>query len=187
MIRLEHAAESHRRLMLDWRNQPEVSRWMYTDHLISEGEHDAWFDRMLENPAHHYWIVSWHSEPVGVVHLIGEPPGHRAEWGIYIASPTAKGTGAAAGAAFLSLDCAFRDIGVGRVTCEALAGNTRALALYERVGFRREGHLRGHVARGSEVLDVVCLGGLASDWTTLRPGLLGSLTDRGVLSTGVDS
>lgn len=185
MISLEPISESHRRLMLDWRNLPEISRWMYTDHRITSAEHDAWFERVLASPTHHYWAVSWRSEPVGVVHLICEPGGHRTEWGIYVAAPEARGTGAAVGAAFLSLDYAFRHIGVDRVTCEALSDNARALAVYQRIGFRREGYLRAHVARGNEVLDVVCLGLLAKEWETMRPGLLGSLVNRGVLPAEV--
>ena len=187
MMQLERVGEAHRLLMLDWRNRPEIARWMYTDHQITAAEHDAWFDRIVASSAHVYWVISWQTEPVGVVHLIGEPHGHRAEWGIYVAADKARGTGAAAGAAFLSLDHAFRRIGVGRVTCEALAGNTRALALYQRVGFRREGYLRAHVVRRSEVFDVVTMAMLSDEWTTLRPGLLASLVGRGVLSPEVQS
>ncbi|HMR94756.1 MAG TPA: UDP-4-amino-4,6-dideoxy-N-acetyl-beta-L-altrosamine N-acetyltransferase [Microthrixaceae bacterium] len=187
MIHLEPVAEPDRGLILDWRNQPDVARWMYTNHSISAAEHDAWFDGMVASPLHHYWILSWRSEPAGVVHLIRDPQEYRAEWGIYVASNRVRGTGAASGAAFLSLERAFGDLGVGRVTCEALSDNSRALALYERVGFRREGYLRGHVTRGTEVRDVVCLGLMEAEWATLRVGLRAGLVDRGVLSPEVGS
>ena len=29
--------------MLAWRNSPEVSAYMYTDHLIAPEEHERWF------------------------------------------------------------------------------------------------------------------------------------------------
>lgn len=187
MIHLEPVAEPHRDLILGWRNQPDVARWMYTNHRISAVEHDAWFDRMVASPMHHYWILSWRSEPAGVVHLIRDPQEYRAEWGIYVASDKLRGSGAAMGAAYLSLERAFGDLGAGRVTCEALSDNSRALGLYERVGFRREGYLRCHVSRGTEVLDVVCLGLMAAEWATLRPGLHAGLVDRGVLPPEVGS
>lgn len=182
MISLVPVTDQHRDQMLVWRNEPDVARWMYTDHRITSDEHAAWFDRILASPDHRYWIVTWESTPAGVVYLIGRPDGHRAEWGIYLVG--ARGTGAAAGAAFLSLDHGFGELGVRRVTCEALAGNERALSLYERLGFRREGYLRAHVARRDGALDVVCLGLLAEEWSILRPGLHARLVNRGVLPAG---
>ncbi len=48
--------------------------------------------------------------------------------------------------------------GMTRIEIEAFANNPRAVALYERMGFEREGVRRGAVTVGGEYVDVICLG-----------------------------
>lgn len=188
MLRIRSLAAEDRDRVLEWRNQPDVRRWMYTDREITEPEHREWFGGVLGDPTRRYWVLEWESAPVGVVNLadISVDQG-RCEWGIYVAEAAARGTGAALGASFLSLDAAFHELQLDRVSCEAIAGNERAIALYERVGFRREGLRRSHVARGGgDRADVVVFGLLRSEWEVLRPGLLAGLSDRRILDAEVN-
>ena len=185
MLTLRPAAETDRDTIRRWRNQPDVARWMYTDHEIGEDEHAAWFARHLASPGERSWIIELDGRGVGAVNLTDIEPAGGAEWGIYVAEPTARGTGAAHGAAFLSLEQAFGPLGLMRVTCEAIADNDRAIRLYERVGFRRKGHRRAHVWRGDVLLDVVELGLLAAEWAVLRSGQRDRLVSRGVLGEDV--
>jgi len=48
--------------------------------------------------------------------------------------------------------------GMTRIEIEAFANNPRAIALYERLGFEREGVRRGAVLVDGEYVDVICLG-----------------------------
>jgi len=185
VLSLRPTAASDRDTIRRWRNQPDVARWMYTDHEISEDEHAVWFARHLASPHDRSWVIEWDGRGVGVVNLTAIEPAGAAEWGIYVADPSARGTGAAHGAAFLSLEQAFGALGLVRVRCEAIAENDRAIRLYERVGFRREAFRPGHVRRGDELLDVVQLGLLATDWSVLRSGQRYRLVSRGVLGEDV--
>ena len=36
--------------LLVWRNQPEIARWMYSDHPIAPEEHARWFEGALADP-----------------------------------------------------------------------------------------------------------------------------------------
>lgn len=185
MLRLRGVEAADGEQVLRWRNQDDVRRWMYTDHLISQEEHEQWFASMRQDPTKQYWIIELEDLPVGVIHLSDISRQHRrCEWGMYLGSDAARGTGAAESAAFLSLDAAFGEIGMQRVTCEVLVGNERAIRLYERVGFRREGLLRSMIARGSERYDVIVMGVLQSEWAILRPGLVGRMRNRGFIGEG---
>jgi UDP-4-amino-4,6-dideoxy-N-acetyl-beta-L-altrosamine N-acetyltransferase len=186
VLSLQPTTDADRDAVRAWRNQPDVARWMYTDHEITEAEHAAWFARHLASPTDRSWVIRWQGRGVGLVNLSGiDTANGRAEWGIYLADAAARGTGAADGATFLSLDHAFGPLHLQRVTCEAIADNHRAIRLYERMGFRREGHRRAHVVRGDERLDVVDLGLLADEWGRLRPGHHDRLVSRGVLGEDV--
>lgn len=48
--------------------------------------------------------------------------------------------------------------GITRIEIEAFANNPRAAALYERLGFEREGIRRGAVVVDGEYVDIICLG-----------------------------
>lgn len=188
MLTIRPLAAEDRERVFEWRNRPDVREWMYTDREITEPEHHEWFASVLRDPTRRYWAFEWESAPVGVVHLADISVDQaRCEWGIYVAEAAGRGTGTALGAAFLSLDAAFSELRLARVSCEALSTNERAIALYERVGFRREGLRRSHVRRGSgERADVVVFGLLRPEWEVLRPGLLARLSDRRILNAEVN-
>ena len=59
---------------------------------------------------------------------------------------------------------AFRELGLGRLTAWANTRNGRSQVALERVGFRREGVLRGWHRHGDDVHDVVVFGMLRGDW-----------------------
>jgi [ribosomal protein S5]-alanine N-acetyltransferase len=59
---------------------------------------------------------------------------------------------------------AFRQLGLDRVTAWANTRNGRSQVALERVGFRREGVLRGWHRHGDEVHDVVVFGMLRAEW-----------------------
>ena len=42
-VQMRPLADGDRDRLLAWRNQPEVARWMYSDHVISPDEHARWF------------------------------------------------------------------------------------------------------------------------------------------------
>jgi len=44
-------------LILKWRNSPDVAPYMYTDHQISEPEHNQWFDSIRSDLRREYWII----------------------------------------------------------------------------------------------------------------------------------
>jgi len=183
VLALRDTTENDRDLIRRWRNQSDVAEWMYTDHEIGAAEHAAWLTRHLASATDRSWIIEWDGTPVGSVNLAAiDAEQRRCEWGIYLAESRARGTGAADGAAFVSLDQAFGPLALDRVDCAAMAGNERAIGVYERMGFRREGLRRAYVRKGGQRLDVVELGLLASEWAALRAGHLDRLVVRGVLS-----
>ena len=59
---------------------------------------------------------------------------------------------------------AFRELGLDRVTAWANTRNGRSQVALERVGFRREGVLRGWHRHGDARHDVVVFGMLRADW-----------------------
>lgn len=57
----------------EWRNDPSVSKWMYTNHQIGEEEHNSWFDAMLADASKVYWKIVADGVAVGSVFLQAFP------------------------------------------------------------------------------------------------------------------
>jgi RimJ/RimL family protein N-acetyltransferase len=80
--------------------------------------------------------------------------GDRANWG--------KGYGREA--MTLALDYAFRELNLHRVQLTVFAYNERAIALYEKLGFQREGVYREFLHRDGKRYDMYLYGLLRAEW-----------------------
>ena len=91
---------------------------------------------------------------------IGIAIGDRANWG--------RGYGTEA--AGLALAFAFDELNLHRVQATAFTYNERSIALFEKLGFRREGAFREFLHRDGERFDMLLYGLLAREWRARGPG-----------------
>jgi len=169
----------------EWRNDPAVSKWMYTNHEIGEEEHHVWFDAMLGDASKVYWKIVADGVAVGSVFLTGVSiQGKSCEWGMYLADVNARGKGIAQAACALSFRHAFNKLALDAVKCEAIAQNENAIGLYESVGYVRTGLQTDTVKRGNEMLSVVTLELTRDSWTMSESNVLQKLSEKGVSING---
>jgi UDP-4-amino-4,6-dideoxy-N-acetyl-beta-L-altrosamine N-acetyltransferase len=153
---------------------------MYTDHLISPDEHARWFAAAMAAADRRYWIIELDGEPVGLANLAGiDAARRRCEWAYYLAEPQTRGRGVGAVVEFMVIDHVFKDLGLHKLWCEVLIDNEAVWKLHESFGFVREALYRDHVWKAGRFQDVVGLGLLESDWTTVRPACATRLADKG--------
>jgi UDP-4-amino-4,6-dideoxy-N-acetyl-beta-L-altrosamine N-acetyltransferase len=163
---------SLRRLRLDdivrvreWRNLPDVARYMYTDHVISEAEHARWFGDALDRPDRRYWIIELDGNPVGLANVVDISERHRrASWAFYLADPRVRGRGVGSYAERFVLRHAFDDLELNKLRCEVLGSNDAVVAMHQRFGFNVDGVLREHIWKDDHFEDVVCMSMTASEY-----------------------
>lgn len=173
----EHDRDRLRR----WRNLPDVSRFMFTDHVIGEAEHARWFTAMLVDPSVRYWVIERDGEPVGLASLTSIDLTHRrCAWGFYLAAPEARGHGLGSVAGHFLIRQAFERLDLRKVCSEVLDFNARALAMYAALGFQEEGRLREHIVKGDRVCDVVVQSLLRREWEARRADIERDLRARGL-------
>lgn len=83
--------------------------------------------------------------------------------------PAARGRGLGTEATRLAVGHAFGTVGLHRVELEVYAFNPRAQAVYEKVGFVREGVRRDALRWDGEWVDAVTMAMLAPDWLDRVP------------------
>ena len=185
IVELVRVSLADRASLREWRNDPAVSMWMYTNHEIGEEEHNAWFDAMLADASKVYWKIVADGVAVGSVFLTGvSSQGSSCEWGMYLADMNARGKGVAQAACALSFRYAFNELVVDVVKCEAVAQNENAIGLYESVGYMRTGLQTDAVKRGDEMLSVVTLELTRESWNMSESRVLQKLSEKGVSING---
>ena len=148
------------------RSEPEVQAQLFSKRPPTLDEHLRWLAGVqARDDRHEFMIVERTSGrsvgTIGLSHI--ERTHRRAEYGILIGEPGARGKGLAAEASRLLLDYAFRVLGLVRVYLHVFHDNEAAIRLYERVGFAREGLLRRHVSKRGRSRDVVVMAAVRDD------------------------
>ncbi|MFK4728074.1 GNAT family N-acetyltransferase [Agromyces mediolanus] len=136
--------------VLEWRNDPEVTRWLLKTTVEPEAFRTSWLDGVAD-PADHSGIAMLGDEVVGTASLwlsdgmgqshVPDGPWRSAEAGIgYLVAPGYAGRGYATELGRAMLALAFDELGVHRVTAGCYAENVGSWRVMEKLGMRREQH-----------------------------------------------
>lgn len=178
--RLRDVELSDKDRLRDWRNQPNVARWMYSDHEIGPEEHARWFVSATADPGRRYWIIEAGGRPVGLINLYDiELECRQAGFAYYLAEEPARGGGLASWAGLQVLDFAFGELGLMRVWAEALVENAASIGYLAALGFREAEVMRAHVQKAGLSGDVVRMVLHVEDWASARQACRERLTERG--------
>jgi RimJ/RimL family protein N-acetyltransferase len=137
-----------------------------TDHLvrapdemrISEDDERVFLEERRSSPTDLFLVAEVDHTIVGIASLIGTDLrrlSHAAVLGISVARSY---WGGGLGRALITALLHWADArGLVRVSLDVLETNTRAIHLYERLGFREEGRLRAHRLHDGRLLDTVVM------------------------------
>lgn len=142
----------------------ELMHWWSSAPHTSIEETRAYFAPRVDRDGWRCWAIT----PAGQDRAIGwVAAGEKRQGGVteigYILSRDHWGKGIAAEAVSAVIDRLFAE-GQRRVFADTDPENTASLALLERLGFRREGYLRGEWETHIGVRDSVILGLLKDEW-----------------------
>lgn len=130
--------------MLEYRNLPEVTRWLLRTEVEPDAFRAAW-RRAADDPHDHSRAAVLDDVVIGTVSLSvtdgmgqpGMPTGTEAEIG-YTFDPAHGGRGYASEAVAAMVDHAFDVLGVRRITAGCFADNGASVRILEKLGMRRE-------------------------------------------------
>lgn len=102
---------------------------------------------------------------IGLIEIEGIYWSQRTGWlGIAIGEESMRGQGYGIEAMCLILDFGFRELNLHRIQLSVFAYNLPAIALYDKVGFTREGAHRAYLHRDGERHDMIVFGILRHEW-----------------------
>lgn len=154
--------------ILQWRNSEKVRGNMYSDHIISQQEHDEWFNRALVETSAVYLIFLYKEKPIGFGSFrnMNHIHGHCAA-AFYIGEDDVP-RGAGAVMEFILLDYACFTLKIRKICLEVLTFNTGVIRLHEKFGFTQEGKFIAHYLKNGKYEDIVCLAKFGATWADER-------------------
>lgn len=158
---LREMTEEDLDLILEWRNHPDVNRYLFTRHEISPEEHAAWFRKNANDPHSHLLVFISGDEPRGVATLSQINKSGVADWGFYTSPTAPRGTGTQLG--HLVIEHAFSHLELHKLCGQVMASNEASIRFHLKMGFREEGILRDQFFDGKTYHPVICFGLLETD------------------------
>ena len=155
-------------MVLMIRNEANVRKWMYTDHVIAESEHLDWIRRLRTDERQLVFAVLGSDRvPLGVVSVNAIDRLHRkADWAYYLAESARGGLGSALEYAIINY--VFDSMGLDKLNCEVLEGNDAVVKMHTKFLFREEGFRRSNIIKNGVRIGVHFLGLTREDWVAGR-------------------
>jgi len=152
-----------------WRNDQEVmeSTSPFLDAYTMEETRDFVQHVILGSASSKSYLLllKESGKPIGIMSLIHiDPKNRNAECILDIGDKDCWGQGYGAEAMRLLLDYAFLEMNLHRLGLRVFSFNQRAIRLYEKVGFTREGSARQSMFRGGSWHDIIYMGILQSEY-----------------------
>ncbi|GAP15097.1 acetyltransferase [Longilinea arvoryzae] len=159
-VQLRPLEKSDLPLIVRWNNDPEVRGLTGEVFPSSLDNTQAWYDRIKDDPSRVWFIIEERETgtPIGEAGLLRIFPAWRTtDLTIIIGNKTCQGKGYGTEAITLLMDYAFGALALHRISIGVVGFNERALAFYEKVGFRREGIQRDGYFYNHQFSDFIML------------------------------
>jgi diamine N-acetyltransferase len=160
---------------VEWLNDPEVTAGLMLNLPMSNQDETRWFENLANRApeeralavelktAEGVWI---HIGSVGFDHI--EWTNSMAEFGIFIGEKLLWNQGCGTEATHLMLKHGFETLNLNRIFLHVYENNPRAIRVYEKAGFVKEGLLRQARYRNGRYINVLLMSVLRAEWNSIQ-------------------
>lgn len=151
-------AEEDAQLIVEWRNDPAIRKWLFSTDKLTVESHLEWFRRPKPDRLDFVICLRESRRPIGTVSFTNiDFQNARAEVGILLGDRTQWGKGLATETYRLWLPFGFEHLDLQYIYGRTLSTNHRNVRKNLRLGFRVEEVLHDEYRRGDELRDVVIM------------------------------
>ena len=169
-VRLRNIREEDLEKIRNWRMQPSVTKYMFTDPQITPADQQAWFQKICASEACKYWIITADGVDIGLLGIIDiDPANRRCSWIWYIGEESFRGKGVAKRIQLNLYDYVFCTLKMNRLYSNILTFNTHEIEnVHVKCGYQLEGVMKDHVYKNGEYYDVTVMGITADHWAEIK-------------------
>lgn len=137
-VTLESLTSETAELIRNWRNDPEINKFMDYKNTISFDEQKRWFEKIKKENSN-YFLVRKGERPIGMIHIEKiDLENHSAHVGLFIGDSTYHGTGVALSASLSLLEYAFGLLNLHSVLAKVKNDNAQAIQYNQFLGFEKQ-------------------------------------------------
>ena len=155
--------------IMHWRMKPEVTKYMYTDPVLTLEIQEKWFDSIKNDTSVKYWMIKIDGVKIGVINLRDiDYINRRCTWGYYIGDNSFRGRGIASTLECNIYDYVFNILNLNKFWCEVFSFNEKVISIHERCGSIIEGTLKQHIYKNGEFFDIVMMAITKDRWEEIK-------------------
>lgn len=156
-IILREIEEKDLDLIIKWRNDPKILRWFFSYLPLNKVKQRKWYEKYLNDDTQQTFIIELKEEiPIGTVGLTGiDYKNQRAELTIVIGEKEYGGKGLGKEALDVLVKFAFNEMNLRKIKALVFSDNERAINLYEKYGFIKEGVLKEEIFKDGEFRNII--------------------------------
>jgi UDP-4-amino-4,6-dideoxy-N-acetyl-beta-L-altrosamine N-acetyltransferase len=163
MIKFIRLEEKHLKLVMTWRANPEVAKYLFTNINQNIDEQYRWFNKINIDDTYRCWIIDYNGIPIGFLNLAAiDRVNLRCNAGYYIGELEYRSLGA------LILpylyNYVFKVMCFKKIYGEVIAENSTILKIHEIHGYRQVGIYKEHVLKNGIFHDTILIELLAESW-----------------------
>ena len=167
MRAFENCTLQQKMALRDIRNQANIRKFLYTDHLIGEAEHKAWLDYVAKDRSRIIFVPLVEGEVAGLVAVTQfDTAQNTAYWTYYLGGKFRGGLGSVVEYCFLNY--VFNTLKIEKLNAEVIEGNEAVIEKHIRFGFQKEGFLRSSIIKQGQRIGVHLVGITREDWAVDR-------------------
>lgn len=168
-IQLIKLREDDLEQVMEWRMMPEVTKYMYTDPILTMESQRLWYERINKSNKDKYWIIQVDNVKIGLISLNDiDYENKKCSWGYYIGNPDYKGRGIARHLELNIYEYIFEKLKLNKLRSEVLRDNELVIKIHESYGSNVEGVLKEEVMKNNTFCDVVFMGITKSKWNQIQ-------------------
>ena len=168
-VKLAKLREEDLEMVAKWRMLPEITKFMYTDPIITPESQRKWFKLIKNDDSVRYWVTLADNIKVGLISLTDiDYINKRCYIGHYIADINFKGKGLSKTLEYNIYEYIFYNLKLNKLCFEILSFNKIPIKLHKKFGSEVEGVLKQHIYKNGTFYDVVCMGITKDKWNNIR-------------------
>ena len=155
-------------LIMGWRMDPGITKWMNTDPALTLQDQKKWLERIQLDDLSQYWMICVDGQPAGVLSLFDiDKSSLSAEWGYYIGAAKLRSMNLAISIELSLYDYCFNNLGLKTVLNKVLADNEGVIKLHQICGNKITAVNKEAVIKNNIAHDQVCMEIGKADWESL--------------------
>lgn len=168
-LKLKKIKHDNLEKIMNWRMDPQVTKYMYTDPKLTLKNQFEWYERIQNSPKEKYWMIVIDDTPIGVLSLTDiDVKNRRCSWAYYIGDTSFRGRGIAKTLECNIYDYVFETLKLNKLCCEVFTFNDKVISLHEKFGSEVEGTLKQHIYKNGEFYDIVRMGITENKWSLIK-------------------